>query len=195
MGSKIKKFIKYVVYTVVVLLVGFVGMVVYEMKSAEKKDVNTNIEDILVKEYTKEELLQTEELCWSIITETEKALNNLLEISAQYDNGQIGKNDLYTLADKVYKFSNDKASDLRSVNVSSDTEYKKLCREYITTTASIADKIKIYLDENKQQALTDAKDYITYNQAVTEKLVTERITYLEDMGLSKEDIQAITSIE
>lgn len=195
MGKKIGKFIKYVMYTVCGSLVIFTGMVVYEMKSMENERDTVNTENVVTKEYTKEDVIETDSYCWDIITETEKSLNNLIEISGQYDNGTISKNDMYTLADKVHKFAQNKKADLRGVDISSETEYKRMCNDYITTTITIADSIKVYLDENKQQALTDAKDFMVYNTAIAESIVTERIAYLLESGLSEEDIQAITSIE
>lgn len=199
MGKKIGKFIKYALYVVCGLLAIFISMVLYQMKSMESdpkytKEASTKAPEE-TREYTREELIEIDTTCWAIVTETEKALNNLIEGSTMYDNGQTSKNDLYTYADKVYKFVQNKQTELREVDISPDAEYKKLCGEYLTNTLIIADNMKVYLDKGKQQALTDAKEFITYNRATANRLVVERMAYLVDNGLSEEDIQAITSIK
>lgn len=142
-------------------------------------------------EISHDEILANDDSIYLYVLKSEKITNILREAIVSFGNQEITSLELYDLAKKAKESQLSFFRGLTSLQNDYNKDYLEACEMYVSNGRELANYLIKYLDKEKIKDLSSAKECLENMDAYTLSVVTQRMTYLSNCGISDEEITEI----
>lgn len=152
---------------------------------------NTLPSSELSEKIDRDQILANDDSIYLYVLKSEKITNTLREAIVSFGNEEISSLELYNLAKKAKESQLSFFSGLTDLQNDYNKDYLEACKMYVSNGRELANDLIKYLDKNKMKDLSSAQECLESIDAYTLSVVTQRMTYLANCGISDEEITEI----
>lgn len=143
-----------------------------------------------VAEDSKQSAIDFDAKLWDIVTRSEAAQNSLYAAMSSLSDGETALLDVYDSAKSAEEAQLELSLEI-SYGESETQSYVDAVINYVINAQKVASSLKSYIDTNEMSHYSEANEYLEKAQTYAIEVVTERMSYLSDVGLSDEEISEI----
>lgn len=171
------------------------GDLLYPESEVKAQEDAKAAEDEAEKENAKAAAILIDGQAFQIILNSEEIVALLQQGVDAFSDGGGSALDLYDLAKTAKESQFNLDSSLSDLKDEHNKKYIDACRAYVVNGQIFADKLMKYLDEDKLEYLSEAKECIADSDAYILSVIAERSAYLSEQGVSDEEISSILQSE
>ena len=143
-----------------------------------------------VTEDSKQSAIDFDTTLWDIVTMSEASQNSLYTAMRNLSDGETSLLDVYDSAKSAEETQIELSLEI-AYGKSETQSYVDAVINYVINAQKVASSLKNYIDTNEMEHYSEANEYLEKAQIYAIEVVTERMAYLSEAGLSDEEISEI----